>query len=111
MEHLKKSFERDLKTKLSLKASGHIDENLLLLKQFKYYDTNNSGKCDKDIFAQALSKLGFYGYTDTDLDKIFLQYSNNKPLLDYNEFIAILYNKKEEVKENKEEEANKEKEV
>ena len=110
MEHLKKSFERDLKTKLSLRASGHIDENLLLLKQFKYYDTNNSGKCDKDIFAQALSKLGFYGYTDTDLDKIFLQYSNNKPLLDYNEFIAILYNKKEEVKENKEEEANKEKE-
>ena len=103
MENLKKKFEKDLKTKLSLKSSGHIDENLLLLKHFIYYDSNNSGKCDKDIFAQALSKLGFYGYTDTDLDKLFLQYSNNEPLLDYNKFIAILYNKSEETTEKKEE--------
>ena len=105
MELLKKSFERDLKAKLSLKSSGNIEENILLLKAFKYYDTNDLGKVDKDAFAQALSKLGFYGYTDTDLDKLFLIYSNNEQYLDYQKFADELYSnppltQKEEEKEN-----------
>ena len=105
MELLKKYFEKDLKTKLAIKSSGNIEENILLLKAFKFYDTNNLGKIDKDAFAQALSKLGFYGYTDTDLDKLFLMYSNNEQYLDYQNFADTLYNnppltKKEEEKEN-----------
>ena len=92
MELLKNSFEKDLKTKLSIKSSGNIEEKILLLKAFKYYDTNDNGKLDKDAFAQSLSKLGFYGYTDSDLDKLFLIYSNNEQYLDYNNFIDILYN-------------------
>ena len=105
MELLKKSFEKNLKAKLAIKSSGNIEENLLLLKAFKFYDTNNLGKIDKDAFAQALSKLGFYGYTDTDLDKLFLMYSNNEQYLDYQNFADTLYNnppltKKEEEKEN-----------
>ena len=105
MELLKKSFEKNLKAKLAIKSSGNIEENLLLLKAFKFYDTNNLGKIDKDAFAQALSKLGFYGYTDTDLDKLFLIYSNNEQYLDYQNFADTLYNnppltKKEEEKEN-----------
>ena len=105
MELLKKSFEKNLKAKLAIKSSGNIEENLLLLKAFKFYDTNDLGKVDKDAFAQALSKLGFYGYTDTDLDKLFLMYSNNEQYLDYQNFADTLYNnppltKKEEEKEN-----------
>ena len=105
MELLKKSFEKNLKAKLAIKSSGNIEENLLLLKAFKFYDTNNLGKIDKDAFAQALSKLGFYGYTDTDLDKLFLMYSNNEQYLDYQNFADTLLNnppltKKEEEKEN-----------
>ena len=105
MELLKKSFEKNLKAKLAIKSSENIEENLLLLKAFKFYDTNNLGKIDKDAFAQALSKLGFYGYTDTDLDKLFLMYSNNEQYLDYQNFADTLYNnppltKKEEEKEN-----------
>ena len=109
MELLKNSFEKDLKTKLSIKSSGNIEEKILLLKAFKYYDTNDNGKLDKDAFAQSLSKLGFYGYTDSDLDKLFLIYSNNEQYLDYNNFIDILYNnpslkKKEEENISKNEE-------
>ena len=105
MELLKKSFEKNLKAKLAIKSSGNIEENILLLKAFKFYDTNNLGKIDKDAFAQALSKLGFYGYTDTDLDKLFLMYSNNEQYLDYQNFADTLFNnapliKKEEEKEN-----------
>ena len=99
MELLKKSFEKDLKAKLILKSSGHIEENLLLLKAFAYYDQKNTGKCDKDSFAQALSKLGFYGYTDSDLDKLFLIYSNNQQYLDYKNFVNILFNEPSETKE------------
>ena len=100
MELLKKSFERDLKSKIALKSSGRSDENLLLLKAFKYCDNNNTGKCDKDTFAQSLTKLGFYGYTDTDLDKIFYMYSNNGQYLDYQNFINILLNNSPKEEEN-----------
>ena len=113
MEHLKKLFEKDLKAKLSLKSSGHTEENLLLLKAFRYFDSDNSGKIDKDKFAQALARLGFYGYTDSDLDKLFLLYSNNEQYLDYNNFINILFNdpsliQKEEKEETKNEEQEEE---
>ena len=107
MDLLKKSFEKDLKTKLAQKSSGYIEGNSLLSKVFKYCDPKNTGKCDKDTFAQALSKLGFYGYTDSDLDKVFFMYSNNEQYLDYNNFIENFLNppslKKEEENENKEE--------
>jgi len=101
---LKKSFEKDLKTKLTLKSSGHIEENLLLLKAFTYYDPKNTGKCNQDSFAQALSKLGFYGYTDSDLDKLFLIYSNNEQYLDYQNFVKNLFNDPSLVKKEEEEE-------
>ena len=112
MEFLKKSFEKDLKIKLSLKSQGHIEENLLLLKAFKYYDPNETGKLDKDSFAQALSKLGFYGYTDSELDKLFLLYSDNKRYLDYKNFVKILFSDpslvKKEEQEKKDESEEKE---
>ena len=91
MDHLKQRFEKDLKAKLLLKSSGHVKEDLLLLKSFKYCDSNDTGKCDQDTFAQALSKVGFYGYTDTELDKLFSLYSNGQQFLDYKNFIGILF--------------------
>ena len=92
MEHLKQKFEKDLKAKLLLKASGYINEDILLLKSFKYYDSEDTGKCDQDTFAQSLNKVGFYGYTDSELDKLFQVYSNNQPYLDYKNFIGNLFN-------------------
>ena len=92
MDYLKQKFEKDLKAKLLLKSSGHAPEDLLLLKAFKYCDSNEAGTCDQDTFAQALTKVGFYGYTDTEIDKLFLLYSNNQPLLDYKNFVGILFN-------------------
>ena len=118
MENLKLRFEKDLKAKLLLKSSGHIQEDLLLLKAFRYCDSKETGKCDQDTFAQSLTKVGFYGYTDKELDKLFLLYSNNKPYLDYKKFVGIVFNnpslmnEEEENKneENDEEEQNEENE-
>ena len=91
MDHLRQRFEKDLIGKLQLKSSGHIKEDLLLLKAFRYCDSNDTGKCDQDTFAQALTKVGFYGYTDTELDKLFLMYSNNQKYLDYKNFVGNLF--------------------
>ena len=91
MDHLKQRFEKDLKAKLLLKSSGHVKEDLLLLKAFKYCDSNDTGKCDQDTFAQALNKVGFYGYTDSELDKLFSLYSNGQQFLDYKNFIGVLF--------------------
>ena len=91
MDHLKQRFEKDLKAKLLLKSSGHVKEDLLLLKSFKYVDSNDTGKVDQDTFAQALNKVGFYGYTDTELDKLFSLYSNGQQFLDYKNFIGVLF--------------------
>ena len=118
MEQLKQRFEKDLKAKLQLKSSGHIQEDLLLLKSFKYCDSNETGKCDQDGFAQSLTKVGFYGYTDTELDKLFLLYSNNEKYLDYKNFVGVLFNnpayinqeEENKAEENEEEEQNDEKE-
>ena len=65
MDHLKQRFEKDLKSKLLLKSSDQVLEDLLLLKAFKYCDSNDIGRCDQDTFAQALNKVGFYGYRDS----------------------------------------------
>jgi Ca2+-binding EF-hand superfamily protein len=92
MENLRQRFEKDLKAKLLLKSSGQVQEDLLLLKSFRYCDSNDTGKCDQDTFAQALTKVGFYGYTDTELDKLFLLYSNNQQFLDYKNFVGALFN-------------------
>ena len=43
------------------------------------------------MFAQALTKVGFYGYTDTELDKLFVMYSNNEKYLDYKNFVGNLF--------------------
>jgi Ca2+-binding EF-hand superfamily protein len=91
MDHLRQRFEKDLKGKLHIKSSGQIKEDLLLLKAFRYCDSNETGKCDQDMFAQALTKVGFYGYTDTELDKLFVMYSNNEKYLDYKNFVGNLF--------------------
>ena len=107
MENLRQRFEKDLKSKLLLKSSGQAQEDLLLLKCFRYCDSKESGKCDKDTFAQALTKVGFYGYTDTELDKLFYLYSNNQELLDYKNFVGVLFNNPSLKNQEEEEEENK----
>jgi Ca2+-binding EF-hand superfamily protein len=52
------SFERELKNKLSQKASGSQSEETVLMKAFKYFDLNNNGTVEPEEFAKAIEKIG-----------------------------------------------------
>lgn len=58
MENLRNAFERELRTKLTQKASPKIPEDAVLLRNFKFFDLNNKGRVTRDEFAKALNKIG-----------------------------------------------------
>ena len=119
MEQLKSKFEKDLKTKLLFKTSGHMTEEILLLKNFKYFDEDNTNKCDSETFFQVISKVGVLSLSEDELNQLFNYYSKGQELLNYKDFIGEVFNneslknKKEappqkEPKENEEQNENEE---
>ena len=119
MEQLKSKFEKDLKTKLLFKTSGHMTEEILLLKNFKYFDEDNTNKCDSETFFQVISKVGVLSLSEDELNQLFNYYSKGQELLNYKDFIGEVFNneslknKKEappqkEAKENEEQNENEE---
>ena len=51
-------FEANLKQKLQQKSNSQTSEEQVLLKAFKFFDTNNSGTLDAAEFAKAIEKIG-----------------------------------------------------
>ena len=101
MDKLKTQFEKDLKTKLLYKTSPHMTEEILLLKNFKYFDEDNTNKCDSDTFNQVISKVGVLNLSDEQLDQLFNYYSKGQEFLNYKEFIGEVFNN-ESLKQKKE---------
>lgn len=92
MEQLISNFEKDLKTKLLYKTSGHMTEEILLLKNFKYFDEDNTNVCSPETFIKVISKVGVLSITEEDLLKLFSYYSNNQKVLYYKDFIGQIFN-------------------
>ena len=92
MEQLISNFEKDLKTKLLYKTSGHMTEEILLLKNFKYFDEDNTNVCSPETFIKVISKVGLLSITEEDLLKLFSYYSNNQKVLYYKDFIGQIFN-------------------
>jgi Ca2+-binding EF-hand superfamily protein len=87
MDHLKASFERELKNKLSEKTKGAQSEQQVLMKSFKYFDLNDNGTVEPDEFAKAIEKIGIQIPTQKDLNMLFSIYDvDGSGALDYNEF-------------------------
>ena len=106
MEQLKSQFEKDLKTKLLYKTSGHMTEEILLLKNFKYFDEENSNKCNAATFFQVISKVGVLNLSEEELYLLFNYYSKGQKLLNYKDFIGEVFNN-ESLKDKKEKEEQK----
>ena len=92
MDQLKKQFEKDLKTKLLYKTSRHMTEEILLLKNFKYFDEDNTNKCDAATFFQVISKVGVLNLSEDQLNQLFDLYSNGQRYLNYKDFIGEVFN-------------------
>ena len=92
MDQLKKQFEKDLKTKLLYKTSGHMTEEIPLLKNFKYFDEDNTNKCDAATFFQVISKVGVLNLSEEQLNQLFDLYSNGQRYLNYKDFIGEVFN-------------------
>ena len=92
MEQLKSKFEKDLKTKLLFKTSGHMTEEILLLKNFKYFDEDNTNKCDSPTFNQVISKVGVLSLSEEELEELFYYYSKGQQYLNYKDFIGQVFN-------------------
>ena len=118
MESLISQFLKNLKTKLLYKTSGHMTEEVLLLKNFKYFDEDETKNCTKETFLKVIAKVGVLSLSEEELIKIFNYFSKGKKYLNYKDFISEIYNNEslkdqnnneQDIKENKEEiEENKE---
>jgi len=94
MDHLKASFERELKNKLQEKTKGSQSEETVLMKAFKYFDLNDNGSVEPDEFAKAIEKIGIQIPTQRDLDTLFNLYdADGSGALSYKEFSAALFDK------------------
>lgn len=92
MDHLRASFERELKNKLSEKTRGAQSEEQVLLKAFKYFDLNDNGVVEPDEFAKAIEKIGIQIPTKQDLDMLFNIYDvDGSGGLDYKEFSSAVF--------------------
>ena len=109
MDSLKSRFEKALKTKLLYKTSGHMIEEVLLLKNFKYFDEEETNNCNIETFLKVIAKVGVLSLTEEELIQIFNYYSNGKKYLNYKDFISLIYNN-ESLKDNNPNDLNDEQE-
>ena len=109
MDSLKSRFEKALKTKLLYKTSGHMIEEVLLLKNFKYFDEEETNNCNIEAFLKVIAKVGVSSLTEEELIQIFNYYSNGKKYLNYKDFISLIYNN-ESLKDNNPNDLNDEQE-
>ena len=109
MDSLKSRFEKALKTKLLYKTSGHMTEEVLLLKNFKYFDEEETNNCNIEAFLKVIAKVGVSSLTEEELIQIFNYYSNGKKYLNYKDFISLIYNN-ESLKDNNPNDLNDEQE-
>ena len=92
MDSLKPRFEKALKTKLLYKTSGHMTEEVLLLKNFKYFDEDETNESDIETFLKVIAKVGVLSLSEEELIQIFNYYAKGKKYLNYKDFIALIYN-------------------
>ena len=92
MDSLKSRFEKALKTKLLYKTSGHMTEEVLLLKNLKYFDEDETNESDIETFLKVIAKVGVLSLSEEELIQIFNYYAKGKKYLNYKDFIALIYN-------------------
>ena len=92
IENKKDKFIKELKYKLTQKCYGNTSEETVLVRAFKYFDLDNTGFSDIDIFLKTVKKIGITSLNDEELSEIFSLYDTEKRgEIDYREFVSELF--------------------
>ena len=107
-EAKKEKFIKELKNKLNQKAYGNTTEETVLVKNFKYFDLDNTGKSDLESFLKTINKIGVTSFEEEEIKQMFYLYdTENTGEIDYKELASELFsNKSLSKKQNKPENEN-----
>jgi len=114
-QQIRSEFETALKFKLAQKTATFQKEDVVLLKCFKHFDTDEDGLIDFSEWTKGIEKLGIVIRSQEDLKHLFEYYDvNQNGKLDFKEFSDIVLHQKpvkvplkEIIAEDKEEESTK----
>ena len=91
-EERKEKFIKDLKNKLNEKSYGSVTEETVLIRAFKYFDLDNTGKSDLECFLKTINKIGVTSFEEDEIVEIFHIYdTENTGEIDYKEFASELF--------------------
>ena len=107
-EAKREKFIKELKNKLNQKAYGNTTEEAVLIKNFKYFDLDNTGKSDLESFLKTINKIGVTSFDEEEIKQMFYLYdTENTGEIDYKELASELFsNKSLSKKKNKSENEN-----
>ena len=95
IEIKKGKFINELKSKLNQKCYGNTSEETVLVRAFKYFDLDNTGLSDMDMFLKTVKKIGITSLNDEELSEIFCLFDRkNAGEIDYREFVSELFDNK-----------------
>ena len=91
-EERNEKFIKDLKNKLNEKSYGSVTEETVLIRAFKYFDLDNTGKSDLECFLKTINKIGVTSFEEDEIVEIFHIYdTENIGEIDYKEFASELF--------------------
>ena len=91
-EARKEKFIKDLKNKLNEKSYGSVTEETVLVRAFKYFDLDNTGKSDLECFLKTINKIGVTSFEEDEIVEMFHIYdTENTGEIDYKEFASELF--------------------
>jgi Ca2+-binding EF-hand superfamily protein len=85
-------FEKQLRTRLSLKTGANTSEEATLTKTFRYFDIYNRGEVTSDQFYKTMDKLGLsLSFQRPQVDEVFQVYDrDDSGVIDYKQWAAFL---------------------
>lgn len=91
MKNLASSLEKEIRTKIRQKADSYKQEEMLLLRTFKFFDYQGEGRVDLPQFNKVLSRLSVTMFSPGEIRGVFDHYCSTLPSrgrkLDYHIFI------------------------
>lgn len=85
-------FEKELKSKITQKQTANMNEENTILKFFKYFDLDSSGKCNFRDWVKTIEKIGIVFNKISDTQFVFNYYDKDKSgYIDYKSFSNDLF--------------------